>query len=154
MRTKLVPLVALALLLAIAPEAGAVWGGAVDTAHPQVGAMYFDQNDDGAATADEGGCSGSYVGPSKDGAADLFLTAGHCIPPDFLTSMLPPERFRVSFDGDATDGVTGALQVMGYEQKPGFRHSRGDPHHPGLVFLPAGSVSGITPVQLPPAHLL
>ena len=154
MRAKLVSLLALALVLAIAPEAGAVWGGTVDTAHPQVGAMYFDLNNDGSVTADEGACSGSYAGPSKDGTADVFLTAGHCIPPDFLASMFPPEGFRVSFDGDATDGVTGAIQVTGYEQMPGFGHGSGDPHDLGLVFLPPGSVSGITPVELPPAHLL
>jgi hypothetical protein len=154
LKTKLVPLLALLVLLAIAPRAGAVWGGAVDTAHPQVGAMYFDLNGDGIVTADEGACSGSYVGRSKDGRADVFLTAGHCIPPADLRSMFPPEGFRVSFDGDATDGVTGAIQVTGYEQMPGFGHGSGDPRDLGLVFLPPGSAQGITPVELPPAHLL
>src|SRR3954452_5636566 len=154
MITKLVPLLALVLLLAIAPEAGAVWGGAVDTTHPQVGAMYFDQNDDGSVTADEGSCSGSYAGRSKDGGADVFLTAGHCIPPAELASMFPPEGFSVSFDGDATDGVASPIQVTGYAQMPGFGRDFGDPHDLGLLFLPAGSAAGLRPVQLPPAHLL
>jgi hypothetical protein len=148
MRTKLLCLLASVLLLATAPQAGAVWGGTVDLAHPQVGAMYFDLNDDGSVTADEGVCSGSYVGPSKDGA-DVFLTAGHCLHPGFS-----PERLRVSFDGDATDGVTGAIHVTGYQQMPGFGRDRGDPHDLGLVFMPAGSVTGIAPVELPPAQLL
>jgi len=142
------------MLLVAAPNAGAVWGGHVDVTHPQVGAMYFDGNDDGSVTADEGGCSGSYAGRSKDGDADVFLTAGHCIPPPELRSMFPPERFSVSFDGDATDGVANPIQVTGYEQMPGFGRDFGDPHDLGLVFLPAGSAAGLTPVQLPQAHLL
>src|SRR3954447_1499205 len=76
MGTKLGPVLVLFLLLVAAPNAGAVWGGHVDVTHPQVGAMYFDGNDDGSVTADEGGCSGSYAGRSKDGDADVFLTAG------------------------------------------------------------------------------
>src|SRR3954452_15318848 len=89
MGTKLGPVLVLFLLLVAAPNAGAVWGGHVDVAHPQVGAMYFDGNDDGSVTADEGGCSGSYAGRSKDGDADVFLTAGHCIPPPELRSDVP-----------------------------------------------------------------
>src|SRR4051812_4801479 len=154
MRTKLGPVIVLSLLLVAAPNADAVWGGHVDVAHPQVGAMYFDGNDDGSVTADEGGCSGSYAGHSKDGGADVFLTAGHCIPPAELASMLPPEDFFVSFDGDATDGVADPIQVTGYAQMPGFGRDFGDPHDLGLLFLPAGSAAGLTPVQLPPAHLL
>jgi hypothetical protein len=145
---------ALSLLLVVAPEVGAVWGGDADVDPPQVGAMYFDGNNDQSVTADEGVCTGSYVGRSKDGDADVFLTAGHCIPPAEVAEMFPPERFYVSFDGDATDGVTGAIQVLAYQQMPGFNQSHGDAHDLGLVFLPAGSTGALTPLELPPAHLL
>src|SRR5687767_12458047 len=62
--------------LAFAPSAGAVWGGQEDTAHPGVGAMYFDEDGDGAVTADWLVCTGSYAGRSKDGRSDVILMAG------------------------------------------------------------------------------
>ncbi|HEX4734828.1 MAG TPA: hypothetical protein VH247_10465 [Thermoleophilaceae bacterium] len=154
MTTRLAPLLALALLFAVAPAAHAVWGGDVDTTHPQVGAFYFDGNHDGDLAPDEIGCSGSYVGRSKDNLADVFLTAGHCIPPAELRSEFPPEDFYVSFDNDANDGVDDPIQLTDYVQMPGFGLGRGDPHDIGLMFMPAGSVGSLTPVELPPADFL
>jgi hypothetical protein len=61
---------ALAALLIPASALG-VWGGVLDTAHPQVGAMYFDYEGTGEPRIDGQICSGSYAGESKDGRNDV-----------------------------------------------------------------------------------
>jgi hypothetical protein len=148
-------LVSLLMVLAGGSNAWAVWGGAVDTTHPGVGALYFDdsENNDGSGVRLEtGGCSGSYAGRSLDQAYDVFLTAGHCVPPE--QAGIPASRLYVSFDGDATDGVTGAIQAVAFVQMPGFGHDRGDPRDLSVVLLPAGSVGSLPAVQLPAAGYL
>ena len=140
----------IALLVAIAAPATAlgVWGGTIDTAHPGVGAMYF-----GAPVADNLVCTGSYAGPSKTGANEVFLTAGHCIPPAELG--IPASALFVSFDGDGRNGVSNPIQVSSYHQMPGFGQNFGDPRDLGVLLLPAGSVPAGTPrVQLPPPNYL
>jgi len=147
--------VLLVAVLAIAiPGAGyAVWGGQVDTAHPGVGAMYFDENGNGAAVANELVCSGSYAGRSKTGANDVFLTAGHCVPPAELG--IPASALLVSFDGNGTDGVSSPIKVSSYHQMPGFGHDAGDIRDLAVLLLPAGSVPAGTPVaRLPTAGYL
>ena len=57
------------LAVALPTAAHAVWGGQEDTAHPGVGAMYFDFMGTGTPVADGLICSGSYAGPSRDGPA-------------------------------------------------------------------------------------
>jgi len=47
-------------LLVAAPAAQAVWGGQEDTSHPGMGAMYFDEDGDGAVTPDFQVCTGSF----------------------------------------------------------------------------------------------
>lgn len=144
-----------ALLVAVAVPASAigVWGGTVDTAHPGVGAMYFDFMDNGTAVPDGLICSGSYAGRSKSGAHDVFLTAGHCLPPPEFG--ITPDQLLVSFDGDGRDGVSNPIVVSEYHQMPGFGHDFGDLHDLGILLLPAGSVAGGIPaVQLPRAGYL
>jgi hypothetical protein len=143
-------LLLLALVVAVAAPASAlgVWGGTIDTTHTGVGAMYV-----GAPVANNLICSGSYAGPSKTGANEVFLTAGHCIPPAELG--IPPSALFVSFDGDGRDGVSNPIQVSSYHQMPGFGQNFGDPRDLGILLLPAGSVPAGTPrVQLPPANYL
>jgi hypothetical protein len=142
-----------ALALGAPAGAFAVWGGTVDTAHPQVGAMYFDRDGSGTAVSGELICSGSYAGPSKTGQFNVFLTAGHCLPPPELN--IPASKLLVSFDGDGRDGVSNAITVSQYHRMPGFGHDFGDLHDLGVLLLPAGSVPAtIPPVQLPPAGYL
>jgi hypothetical protein len=147
-------LVALVVLVAAAPTSAlAVWGGSIDTAHPNVGAMYFDVLGNGTAVPDGLICSGSYAGVSKDGEHDVFLTAGHCIPPADLG--IAPSQLLVSFDGDGRDGVANPIPVSAYYQMPGFGHDFGDPHDLGILLLPKASVpAGTPPVQLPPEGYL
>src|SRR5512138_1772419 len=81
MRKKTLSL-AVALLLLLIPftNALAAWGGGPDgNQHPMVGAMFADFDGDGVISGFELVCSGSYAGPSADGAYDVFLTAGHCL---------------------------------------------------------------------------
>jgi hypothetical protein len=151
MRRIIVLVIALAVVLPTA--AYAVWGGQEDLTHPGVGAMYFDEAGDGAVVREELICSGSYAGRSKNGASDVFLTAGHCLPPAEFG--IPAGRLMVSFDRDGRDGVSAPIKVSAYHQMPGFGHDLGDLRDLGILLLPAGSVPAGTPaVQLPRAgHL-
>ena len=141
------------LLVALPGTALAVWGGSEDVAHPSVGAMYFDFMGNGVAVPDGLICSGSYAGESKNGTADVFLTAGHCLPPAELG--IAPDDLLVSFDRDGRDGVAAPIPALAYFQMPGFGHDAGDLHDLGILLLPKDSVAANIPaVQLPPAgHL-
>ena len=146
-------LLAAVLAVALPSAALAVWGGQQDTTHPGVGAIYFDFSGNGAITADELICSGSYAGRSKSGANDVFLTAGHCLPP--ADAGIPANQVFVSFDGDGRNGVSGLIALSSYHQMPGFGHDSGDLHDLGILLLPAGSVPAGTPaVRLPTAGYL
>jgi hypothetical protein len=150
MARKLV-LLLFVVLLALPGTALAVWGGEPDgNGHPSVGAMYI-----GTPEGPFLICSGSYAGPSHDGH-DLFLTAGHCLPPAELG--IPPFAFSVSFDNDASDGIDSPITVVSYHQMPGFGHDRGDRRDLGILLLPTGSVAthfpGTPAVQLPSAGYL
>ena len=115
-----VALLAAVLAVALPGAAFAVWGGQQDTAHPGVGAIYSDFSGNGTIEADELICSGSYAGRSKSGANDVFLTAGHCLPP--ADAGIPANAVFVSFDGDGRNGVSGLIALSSYHQMPGFGH--------------------------------
>ena len=140
------------LLLAVAPGAWAVWGGQEDLTHPGVGAMYYDDDGDGSVTSDTLICSGSYAGRSKDGQREVFLTAGHCMPP--AEAGIPAGDLYVSFDRDGRNGVAAPIKVSSYHQMPGFGRDRGDLRDLGILLLPAGSATGLPAVQLPRAGYL
>ena len=149
---RVVMLVAV-LAVALPTAANAVWGGQEDLTHPSVGAMYFDFMGNGVAVPDGLVCSGSYAGRSKNGANDVFLTAGHCMPPPELN--IPASALLVSFDPDGRDGVSSPITVSAYRQMPGFGQNAGDPRDLAVLLLPAGSVPAGTPaVQLPRAGYL
>lgn len=150
------PLVLVALLLPAG--ASGVWGGALDTTHPQVGAMYFDYEGTGNPRIDGLICSGSFAGDSKNGQNDVFLLAGHCLPPAELG--IPAGALYVSFSNNASvtdthDLVSSPIQVQSYHQMPGFGHDLGDLHDLGILLLAKDSVPGsIAPVQLAPVGFL
>jgi hypothetical protein len=140
-----------AVTLAVPAVALGVWGGEQDVAHPGVGAMYYDFDGDGI-TADDLICSGSYAGASRSGLHDVFLTAGHCIPPSDFG--ITASELVVSFDGDGRNGVGGQIHAAAYHQMPGFGRDLGDLRDLGVLLLPAGSAAGLPAVQLPTAgHL-
>jgi Trypsin len=151
-----VPALIAAFALLLPGLASAVWGARLDTAHPQVGAMYIDFMDTDQPIIDGLVCSGSYAGESKDAQRDVFLTAGHCLPPPEIE----PGDLFVSFDNNASsnstsDPVSNRIQVQAYQQMPGFGHDKGDLRDLGVLLLPKDSVpSSIVPVRLPPAGYL
>lgn len=152
---KRLAILILGLVLIVPGTALAVWGGAPDgNAHPSVGAMYFDGDNDGGVVAFDLICSGSYAGPSRDDRYDVFLTAGHCLPPADLG--IPPFLLKVSFDNNESDiSVDTPITVSEFHQMPGFGHDAGDRRDLGVLLLPAGSVQASFPdaaanvVQLP-----
>lgn len=153
-------LIVLAVVLGAMLPAGAlaVWGGEVDSAHPQVGAMYFDFMGNGEPIVAGLVCSGSYAGESSDGEHDVFLLAGHCLPPPLLG--IDPGDLYVSFDSNASstsiaDPITDPIQVQAFHQMPGFGRDFGDLKDLGVLLLPNGAVpDSLAPVQLPPAGYL
>jgi hypothetical protein len=152
-------LLGLALVLSallLPANASGVWGGTLDTTHPQVGAMYFDYEGTGSPRIDGLVCSGSFAGDSKDGLHDVFLLAGHCLPPADLG--IPASALFVSFSNNAsvTDThslVSSPIEVQSYHQMPGFGHDLGDLHDLAVLLLPKDSAPG-SPVQLAPAGFL
>lgn len=157
MRRIVLVVAALALVLAFVPGAAlGAWGGSPDgNGHPMVGMMYADFNGDGTITFDEGACSGSYAGPSRDGRSQVFLTAGHCV------AWAPGagiDTFWVSFDADPASragGIPdGLIEATSFVWDMRFGHDRGNLYDSGVLLLPAGSVTGIEPVLLPPAGYL
>lgn len=142
------------MVVAPAP-AVAVWGGEPDgDDHPSVGAMFYDADGDGSVGAADLVCSGAFAGTHY--GHDVFLTAGHCLPPPEFA--IPPEAGRVSFDPDLRDGVASSIALQEYHVMPGFGHDRGDLRDLGVLLLPAGSVEAAfgspPPVQLPPEGYL
>ncbi|HSJ34166.1 MAG TPA: trypsin-like serine protease [Acidimicrobiia bacterium] len=146
---------AIALTLVLPATAGAVWGGAPDgNDHPSVGAMYFDFDQSGTIDFFELVCSGSHAGTHN--GYDVFLTAGHCLPPAELG--IPAAALAVSYDSDGSDGVASPISAEQYHVMPGFGHDLGDLRDLGVLLLPAGSVDAAfgspPPVQLPTAGYL
>jgi hypothetical protein len=132
----------------------AAWGGEPDgNQHPMVGAMYADFDGDGAISGFELACTGSYAGPSADGQYDVFLTAAHCV---VVAPAFGFTQLFVSFDNEVldADGPANLIGSVAFDWDPGFGHDQGDLHDLGVILLPAGSVTGIAPVQLPPAGYL
>ncbi len=143
------------VVILVAPVAAfGVWGGEPDgNDHPSVGAMYVDFDGSGGQDIYELQCSGSYAGPSEDGNFDVFLTAGHCLPPAFLE--IPAFIMAVSFDNNNSGMVPdGLITVEEYHQMPGFGHDRGDLHDLGILLLPKGSVFAASPAAAAEAVVL
>jgi hypothetical protein len=150
----LLALLVVAVSLIAVPGALAISNGEPDgNQHPMVGALFADFTGDGEITGDELICSGSYAGHGLGGAYDVFLTAGHCLA---FTPDLGITQLYVSFDNEVldADGPTNLIASQAFYWDPAFGHDRGDLHDLGIVLLPAGSVVGIAPVQLPPAGYL
>ena len=84
------------ITLLLPTGASGVWGGVLDTTHPQRWrAMYFDYEGTGVPRVDGLVCTGSYAGESKNGQNDVFLTAGHCL------FGPPASTLYVSFENNA-----------------------------------------------------
>ena len=137
------PLLFLVVGLFAYSVAWAISNGVPDgNGHPAVGALYIDFDGDGTITGDELLCSGSYVGRTKDGANDAFMTAGHCVAYAVANDIT---QMYVSFDTKAFDpyGPVGVIASVAFYFDPSFGHDIGNWFDFGIVLLPAGSVVGI-----------
>lgn len=153
-KTILILMVVLILSSITATGVFAISSGEPDgDQHPMVGALFADLNGDGEISGYELVCSGSFAGPSADGQYDVFLTAGHCVVPAVVFGF---SELFVSFDNEVldADGPAGLITSQAFYFDPAFGHDAGDLHDLGVVLLPAGSVVGIDPVELPPANYL
>jgi hypothetical protein len=119
-------------------------GSPTGSAYPNVGALLFDYRGDGI-TGDDEWCTGSLITP------EVFLTAAHCV----VTPETPPgSQFYVSFSADLFGKGFKAIKATGFVADPQYGHDQANLHDLALVFLPAGSTKGLTPLKLPPAGYL
>ena len=120
-----------------------------------VGAAYADFTRNGRIEWFELICSGAYAGPTTAGTHDVFLTAGHCVMP--LVTFGGITDFWVSFDGNPRDNGGSPehlIRANGFAWDPRFGHDLGNWYDSAVLLLPIGSVTGISPVRLPPAGYL
>jgi hypothetical protein len=119
-------------------------GEPTGSSYGSVGALLFDYDKNGISGDDEW-CTGSLITPT------VFLTAAHCI----VTPYTPPgSQFYVSFSSDLYSKSFKYIKATGYVYDPEYGHDQAKLHDLALVFLPANSTRGITPLQLPPAGYL
>ena len=111
--------------------------------YQSVGALLYDFDQNGIINSNDQLCTVSLISPT------VVLTAGHCL------SFLPANStLYVSFSADVSAPGFATILATGYAIDPGFGHDQSDPIDIGIVTLPAGSTTGLTPLSLPPAGLL
>lgn len=119
-------------------------GEPTGSAYGNVGALLFDYFKDGISGDDEW-CTGSLIAPT------IFLTAAHCV----VSSYTPRgSQFYVSFSSDLYSKQFKYIKATGYVYDPQYGHDQANLHDLALIFLPANSTRGITPLELPPAGYL
>jgi hypothetical protein len=151
------PAMAVTVLLAACSDSGKPTAPDTPTAHPNfitdgvptgtsfgnVGALLFDFDGDGTIEGGEVDCSGSLIAPT------VFLTAAHCV------SFFPEDaQLYVSFDAALLPGPPNVIPAVAFHFDPAFGHDVANLHDLAVIILPAGSTTGITPLQLPPAGFL
>ena len=122
-----------------------VTGQPTGSLYSNVGALLFDFDKNGVIDGDDLFCTGSLIAP------DVFLTAGHCV----VTPYTPAgSQWYVSFAPDLYAKSIKVIKATGYVYDPQYGHDQANLHDLALIFLPAGSTKGMTPVKLPRAGAL
>ena len=124
--------------------ASIVNGTPTGSAYGNVGALFFDFDSDGVSGGDLL-CTGSLITPT------VYLTAAHCIWTPWTT---PSSQFYVSFASDVFAKSAKFIASTKVVVDPQYGHDQANLHDLALVYLPAGSTKGITPVNLPRAGAL
>jgi hypothetical protein len=118
-------------------------GTPTGSAFGAVGALMYDFNGNGLVDGDDLLCTGSLVSPT------VFVTAAHCV------VWLPADaQLQVTFEPSLVPAPATFIAATGFAFDPLFGHDQAHPHDLAVVFLPAGSTTGITPYHLPPAGYL
>jgi hypothetical protein len=142
---RLLPVIAFSGVLTLvtaAPAAAITYGEPDGTAHPNVGALIVDFEEE-PGEEDEGPvhiCSGTLIDE------DVFLTAGHCT--DFLS---PDDEVFVSFAVDV-DPIPNKLLPGDAFTHPRFGHDQSNPFDIAVVDLDR-SVRGLEPAGIPEVGL-
>ena len=132
---------------ALAPKTPSfiVNGEPTGSSFPSVGALLFDYDQNGVITGDDEFCTGSLISPT------VFLTAAHCINTPYTTAS---SQWYVSFAPDLYAKSIKTIKATGAVFDPAYGHDQANLHDLALVFLPAGSTKGMTPLKLPTAGYL
>jgi len=130
------------------PASGApsyiVNGAPTGASFPSVGGLLFDFDGNGVYNGNDLTCTGSLIAPT------VFLTAAHCV----VGYPTPTPQFYVSFAPDLyASGIT-TIKATGFAFDPAFGHDQANLHDLAVVFLPAGSTAGMTPLKLARAGYL
>jgi len=121
-------------------------GTPTGSSYASVGALMVDFNKDGVLNGHDEDCTGSLI------AADVFLTAAHCVvDPVYFP---PGTQFYVSFAPDLYARSIKVIKATNVVHDPGYGHDEANLHDEALVFLPKGSTKGMTILRLPPAGAL
>lgn len=123
-------------------SSSSIQGGQLTGAdYGNVGALMYDFGHNGITGGDEV-CTGSLISPT------VFLTAAHCV-----VGFPAGSQFIVTFEPDLYAATT-FVAATGYAYDPQYGHDMAHLHDLAVVFLPAGSTTGITPLTLPTAGAL
>jgi V8-like Glu-specific endopeptidase len=116
------------------------------TSFGNVGALLLDFDGSGTIEGFELVCTGGLIAPT------VFLTAAHCL------YFFPADaQFYVSFDPALLPGPPHVIAAESFDFHPDVFFDNGGAiakNDLGVVILPAGSTSGIAPLQLPPLGFL
>src|SRR6266571_760442 len=131
----------------------AITYGSVDAtnAYRNVGAFVVKRTSDGHIFPI---CSGTLIAPT------VFLTAGHCTA--YFLNVLPSSGFTAAISlstpigwGDLTNlALINLIPAVSVVTDPDFNQRQSDPDDLGVILLPTGATTGVTPAVLPTLGLL